>query len=154
MRILTFGISAALLIAAAPRAQSPGEHQHAAPEHGTHQHDTHRHAGHQPGEAASKSAPTTFVVKFRVKPGRNAEFEKAFLEMQAGVRAHEPGNVYYDFFRLNDDPQTYVIVERYVDEAAVAAHGRSEHAKKMLAEIRELLDGPPEAMRLVLISAK
>ena len=108
-----------------------------------------------PGAAANpRGMPTTMVVKFHVKAGKNAEFEKAFREMQDSVRAHEPGNVYYDFFIDNSDPQLYVIVERYKDADAVAAHGKSDHAKKMLATIRELMDGPPEFQRLILISAK
>jgi quinol monooxygenase YgiN len=98
--------------------------------------------------------PTTFVVKFKVKPGMNAAFEKAFIEMQAGVRAHEPGNVYYDFFVMDQDPQTYVIVERYRDAAALSAHGQSEHGKKLFATLRDLTDGPPDVQRLVLLSAK
>jgi quinol monooxygenase YgiN len=107
-----------------------------------------------PAAANPRGTPTTMVVKFRVKAGKNAEFEKAFREMQAGVRAHEPGNVYYDFFIDNTDPQLYVIVERYKDADAVAAHGKTDHAKKMLATIRELMEGPPEFERLILISAK
>jgi quinol monooxygenase YgiN len=98
--------------------------------------------------------PTTFVVKFKVKPGMNAAFEKAFIEMQAGVRAHEPGNVYYDFFVMDQDPQVYVIVERYRDAAALSAHGQSEHGKKLFATLRDLTDDPPDVQRLVLISAK
>lgn len=98
--------------------------------------------------------PTTFVVKFKVKPGMNAAFEKAFIEMQAGVRAHEPGNVYYDFFVMDQDPQAYVVVERYRDAAALSAHGQSEHGKKLFATLRDLTDGPPDVQRLVLISAK
>jgi autoinducer 2-degrading protein len=103
---------------------------------------------------SARGTPTTRVVKFHVKAGKNDEFEKAFREMQDGVRAHEPGNVYYDFFVDNTDPQLYVIVERYKDADAVAAHGKSDHAKKMLATIRDLMDGPPEFQRLILISAK
>jgi quinol monooxygenase YgiN len=104
--------------------------------------------------AANATPPTTFVVKFRVKAGKNAEFEKIFKEAQKGVHDNEPGNVYYDFFVDQKDPQLYVIVERYKDAAAIAAHGQGEHTKKMSAAIRELLDGPVDAQRLVLISAK
>ena len=111
------------------------------------------------GPAAATKAepgamPSAFVVKFKVKPGMNAAFEQAFKEMQAAVRDHEPGNLYYDFFVTVQDPQTYVIVERYRDATALAAHGQSEHGKKLFATLRDLLDGPPDAMRLVLISAK
>lgn len=136
-RIISTGI--ALLLTFSAYAQTPPTDASSSP---------------QPSSADQKGAPTTFVVKFRVKPGKNAEFEKVFLEMQAGVREHEPGNVYYDFFVLDQDPQTYVIVERYKDAEAAAAHGKTEHAKKMLSQLQDLLDGRPEAMRLVLISPK
>lgn len=105
-------------------------------------------------EANARGAATTFVVKFRVKPGQNAAFEQAFREMQNGVRAKEPGNVYYDLFVTADDPQTYVIVERYRDASAVAAHGKTEHAGKLLAALRDLTEGRPEAERLVLVAPK
>jgi quinol monooxygenase YgiN len=107
-----------------------------------------------PAAAASAATPTTFVVKFRVKPGKNAEFEKVFKEAQQGVRDHEPGNIYYDFLVDPKDPQLYVIVERYRDAAATAAHGQGEHTKKMIGSLRDLLDGPVDAQRLVLISSK
>ena len=37
---------------------------------------------------------------------------------------------------------------------ADAAHGKTDYAKKMLAQVRDMLDGPPDVQRLVLISAK
>jgi quinol monooxygenase YgiN len=103
---------------------------------------------------APGAAPTTFVVKFKAKPGQNAALEKAFLDMQQGVKAHEPGNIDYDFYRDSTDPQTYVIVERYEDAAATNAHGQSAHAKKLIAALGDLMDGKPEATSLVLIRAK
>jgi len=106
-----------------------------------------------PAPAAAPQA-TCYVVKFKAKPGKNAEMEAAFREMQAGVRAHEPGNVQYDFFVEAGDPQTYVIIERYKDQAAMQAHGASDHGKKLIAALRDLTDGQPQADRLVLISAK
>jgi autoinducer 2-degrading protein len=104
--------------------------------------------------AGNATPPTTFVVQFKVKPGRNADFEKVFRDTQKSVRDHEPGNIYYDFYVDQKDPQLYVIVERYKDAAATVAHGQSEHARKMVAAIRDLLDGPVNAQRLILISSK
>ena len=103
---------------------------------------------------ADKASPSAFVVKFKVKPGMSAAFEKAFAEMQKSVASSEPGNVYYDLYRIDQDPQTYVILEHYKDQAAVAAHGKSQHARKLMAALRDLLDGPPDAQRLVLVSSK
>ena len=105
--------------------------------------------------AAAASGPvTTMVVKFKVKVGKNEAFEKAFLDMQKSVKASEPGNINYDFYRDSTDPQAYVIVERYKNADAVKAHGQSDHGKKLIAALGDMMDGRPEAMRLVLISAK
>ena len=81
------------------------------------------------------------VVKFRVKPGKE-------------VAKSEPGNVYYDLMVMAGDPEVYVIVERYRDAAAVAAHGQSEKAKAMFAKLGELMAGAPQADYMRLISPK
>jgi (4S)-4-hydroxy-5-phosphonooxypentane-2,3-dione isomerase len=107
-----------------------------------------------PSVDAGKPAPTGLFVKFRVKPGKNAAFEAAFRQMQQSMREKEPGALYYDLFVTVEDPQLYVIMERYVDAAAVAAHGQTEHLRKILGELRELMDGPPVPQRLIFVSAK
>jgi uncharacterized protein (TIGR02246 family) len=106
-------------------------------------------------EPAAATPPTTgLFVKFRVKQGANAAFEAAFRKMQASMAAHESGNVYYDLFVTPENPQLYVIMERYQDAAAVTAHNESDHLKVVLAELRPLLEGPIEPQRLVFTSSK
>ncbi len=105
-------------------------------------------------EAVVPPVPTGLFVKFHVKAGQNAAFEAAFRKMQQSMREHEPGNVYYDLFVTVENPQLYVIMERYRDGAAVTAHNQSEHLKTVLAELRDLMDGPIEPQRLVFVSAK
>ena len=105
-------------------------------------------------EPAATPAPTGLFVKFHVKPGQNAAFEAAFGKMQKSMREHEPGNLYYDLFVTVENPQLYVIMERYRDAAAVTAHNQSEHLKTVLAELKDLMDGPIEPQRLVFIRAK
>jgi quinol monooxygenase YgiN len=129
-------VSLALAFATAVVAQPPGNGAPSAP-------------------AASRAdGATTFVVKFKIKAGKAAAFEQAFREMSAGVREHEPGNIYYELYRTNDEPQTYVVLEHYKDAAAVAAHGKSPHAQKLIAALRDMLDGPPQAQRLVFVTSK
>ena len=101
-----------------------------------------------------KAAPTALFVKFRVKPGRNAAFEAAFREMQTAIREKEPGNLYYDLFVTPEDPQLYVIMERYRDASAVAAHNQTGHIKKVLTDLRDLLAAPLEPQRLIFVSSK
>jgi quinol monooxygenase YgiN len=133
-------VSLALLCIVTAYAQPPASHAPAA--------------GATAAPADTGEKPSAFVVKFKVKPGMNAAFEKAFAEMEKGVAAAEPGNLYYDLYRVDQDPQTYVILEHYKDQAAITAHGQSGHAKKLIATLKDLLDGAPDATRLVLVSSK
>ena len=104
--------------------------------------------------AARPPNTNTMVVKFRAKPGKSEEMKKFWLEMQKEVAKSEPGNVQYDLLVVAGDPDVYVIIERYKDAAAVAAHGQSDKAKAMFAKLGELMDGAPTADYLQLISSK
>jgi quinol monooxygenase YgiN len=105
--------------------------------------------------AVAGPVATAYYIKFKVTPGKNADFEKAISEMMLGVRQKEPGNVYCDLLHLPQDPQTYVIIERYKDVEASRAHVESEYIKKLGAALKSgLLDGPPEAQELVFVRSK
>ncbi len=110
------------------------------------------------GAPAAGPAPTTFVVRFKIKPGKNAEFEKAMAKMQAALGSAEPGNIFYDLYLPSADSQTYVIIEHYRNAEAVAAHGKDPNTQQMVADIKDLLDGPMaqavSAERLILVSSK
>ena len=111
-----------------------------------------------PGAPAVGPAPTTFVVRFKVKPGKNAEFEKAMAKIQSALGNAEPGNIFYDLYLTAPGSQTYVIIEHYRNAEAVAAHGKDPHTQQMVADIKDLLDGPMaqaiSAERLILVSSK
>jgi quinol monooxygenase YgiN len=97
-------------------------------------------------QAAARPANTdTMVVKFRAKPGKSEEMKTLWLEMQKEVARSERCNVQYDLLVMADDPEVYVIIERYKDAAAVAAHGQSERAKAMFAKLSELMEGAPSS---------
>lgn len=104
--------------------------------------------------AARPANYDAMVVKFRAKPGKSEEMKAFWLEMQAEVARSEPGAVQYDLLVMADDPDVYVIVERYKDAAAVAAHGQSEKARAMFARLGELMEGPPQADYMRLVSPK
>jgi quinol monooxygenase YgiN len=67
------------------------------------------------------------VATLTVAEGKNADFEAAFSELMAAVRANEPGNEFYAVFRCRDNPQQYRVLERYADQAALDAHSKSDH---------------------------
>src|SRR5690242_14804120 len=106
------------------------------------------------GPPRAPANTNTMVVKFRAKPGKSEEMKAFWLEMQKEVARSEPGNVQYDLLVMAGDPTVYVIIERYKDAAAVAAHGQSQKAKAMFAKLGELMEGAPQADYMQLISSK
>jgi quinol monooxygenase YgiN len=114
----------------------------------------------QPAAAAAATGPvpTTFIVRFKIKPGKNADFEKAMAKMQAAMVSAEPGNVSYDLYLPAPDSQIYVLIEHYRNADAVTAHGKDPNTKQMVSDINDLLDASGgqaiAAERLTLVSGK
>src|SRR5215470_15465190 len=98
----------------------------------------------QAARPAARPANTDTMVRFRAKPGKSEEMKTVWLEMQEVARSKRC-NVQYDLLVMADDPEVYVIIERHKDAAAVAAHGQSERAKAMFAELGELMEGAPSS---------
>ena len=73
------------------------------------------------------------VVKFPVKPEHAEEFPEHVREFTEATRA-EPGNKWFEWSRSLEDPNEYVLVEAFDDDAA-EAHVSSEH-------FRRFVDGP------------
>lgn len=86
------------------------------------------------------------IAKLNVKAGSEAEFEKAMLHLAEQVQANEPGNHLYRLCK--DADGNYCVMELYEDEAAIAAHGQSEHFKASGASFKGLMGGPPEITRM------
>ena len=67
------------------------------------------------------------LAKLNVIAGKEAEFETAMLALAAQVNANESGCHLYQLCK--DADGGYAVMELYEDEAALAAHGQSEHFK-------------------------
>jgi quinol monooxygenase YgiN len=84
------------------------------------------------------------VATLKVQDGKNAEFEAAFTEAMADVRANEPGNLFYSLVKSRTEPNTYKVLEGYKDEAAIAAHRDSAHYKALGPKLGGCLAGRPD----------
>lgn len=84
------------------------------------------------------------VATLRVQEGRNAEFEAVFLELTEKVRANEPGNLLYQLTRSRSEENTYKVLELYVDQDAVTAHGASEYFRDLGRKMGAFMAGRPE----------
>jgi len=98
-------------------------------------------AAARPVPPEGKAAMIFIVVKFKTKP----EWTERWLDLVAGfteaTRA-EPGNLWFDWSRSVDEPNEFVLVEAFKDDAA-GDHVNSEHFKKAMADMPQALAGTP-----------
>jgi quinol monooxygenase YgiN len=79
------------------------------------------------------------IKRIKVISGKEQEFEKLFHQLRTQVKKHELGNEYYDLYRL-PQPGTYVVMERYRNQAAQDEHQHSKHGKELFPKIKALLE--------------
>lgn len=82
------------------------------------------------------------VATLKVKPGKEAEFEAVFLELQGHVKKSEPGALQYELFK-SKTPSTYIVMEQYKSEADLAAHRTTPHMAAAGPKLGAVLDGRP-----------
>lgn len=87
------------------------------------------------------------VATITVKDGQGAAFEAAAKPLIAAVRANEPGCKLYALHK-GEQPNTYVFLERYEDEAALAAHRATTHFKELGAKMGPHMAGRPVVQRM------
>ena len=78
-------------------------------------------------------------VKWKVKPEYADQWVELTREFTEATRAEE-GNLFFDWSRNVEDPNQYVLVEAFKDDAA-EAHVTSEHFKKAQAELPQYVAG-------------
>ena len=85
-------------------------------------------------------------VTVHVKPGSADAFEAATRENARQSRM-EPGVVRFDVLRQLDDPNRFLLVEIYRDEAAVAAHKASAHYPVWRDAVADMMAEPRTAIK-------
>jgi quinol monooxygenase YgiN len=67
------------------------------------------------------------AVTYRAGPGHADRVAQLLAAMVQAVATHEPGCLSYDVARSIEDPQVFLLYERYVDDTAFDAHRRTAH---------------------------
>ena len=83
----------------------------------------------------------SIIVKFKVKPEYAETWMEHVREFTEATRA-EPGNKWFDWSRSVEDPQEYVLLEAFDDDAG-EAHVNSDHFAKGLETMRPLISETP-----------
>ena len=66
------------------------------------------------------------AATYRVKPGEE-EKVKEILETMAPLSRKEPGCVFYQAHRSQENPRVFFLYEQYVDEAGYQVHMATPH---------------------------
>ncbi|MEE3848988.1 putative quinol monooxygenase [Gordonia sp. LSe1-13] len=86
------------------------------------------------------------VAKWPVKPEFADQWPELVREFTAATRA-EPGNKFFEWSRSLDDPNTYVLVEAFDDDAA-EAHVTSSHFQVATTELPKYLERTPDIVNV------
>ena len=76
------------------------------------------------------------------RPGKTEELKALVSHLLTRSRA-EPGNLRWDIWRDQADPNRFVLDELYADEAAASAHRETPHFKDYATRIGDLADRTP-----------
>jgi quinol monooxygenase YgiN len=71
----------------------------------------------------------SFIVRLTFNQEDRADVAET-LRLLAAASRQEPGCVNYVPHQLEDDPDTVLIYEQYIDQKALAAHRDTDHFKK------------------------
>jgi len=82
------------------------------------------------------------VVKFPVKPEHTNAWLSHVDAFTTATRS-EPGNLWFEWSRSVEDPNTFVLVEAFQDGAA-GAHVNSSHFHAAMETMRPLLSHTPD----------
>ncbi|MCS6711146.1 antibiotic biosynthesis monooxygenase [Brachybacterium sp. EF45031] len=81
-------------------------------------------------------------VKFPVKPEYVDEWPRIIEDFTRATR-EEPGNLWFEWSRSLEDPNTFVLLEAFTDDGA-EPHVTSEHFRVMQREFPQYLAATPQ----------
>ena len=86
------------------------------------------------------------VVKVTVRPERTDEW-LILAEPFTQATRNEPGNIFFEWSRSVENPNQFVLVEAFGDDAA-AAHVNSDHFKAFIAWAPDVVADTPQIINV------
>jgi quinol monooxygenase YgiN len=87
--------------------------------------------------------PFALLVEFKVKAGKEKDFETAFAPALVATRK-EAGCVAYYLNRDPDHPEVYTMYEQFRGVAALEAHMKEKHTDTLLKTVGPMCEGDPK----------
>jgi quinol monooxygenase YgiN len=89
------------------------------------------------------------AAKFQVLPEHADDWPEIVGDFTAATRS-EPGCLWFDWSRSLEDPNEYVLIEAFRDDAAGAAHVQSDHFKKAQQTLPPHLAATPKIVNFTI----
>ena len=91
---------------------------------------------------ANLSNTLGLVVRFRLKPGKEQDFDQLVARTVVQIQQHEPGTLLYLCQSVDGAPDQRIFYELYQDREAFKAHEGQPYVQDFLTVAREnLLEG-------------
>ena len=84
------------------------------------------------------------IATLKAKEGKEAELVGVLKALGSKVMANGSDSKLNQLCRTNSDPQTYVLMERYTDGAALAQHSNTDYFKAGIPNMIACCEGPPQ----------
>jgi quinol monooxygenase YgiN len=85
-----------------------------------------------------------FITTTTIKDGMAEEYEALLRDVASQSEALEPGCLAFKAMRVQGEANRYMVVEQYVDRAALDAHRQADYFNAAMARIGDFLAGQPE----------
>jgi quinol monooxygenase YgiN len=89
------------------------------------------------------------AVRFKVKH-EHADGWMGIVQDFTSATRGESGNLWFDWSRSIDDPDEYVLLEAFKDDAAAEAHVKSDHFQRFSSQTPSYLQETPRIRNTVL----
>lgn len=86
-------------------------------------------------------------VKWTIRPEHADNWLSLVKDFTEGTRS-EPGNLFFEWSRSVDDPTVYYLVEGFADQAAGAHHVSTDHFKKAMEWMPDVVATKPSIIHV------
>lgn len=93
-------------------------------------------------QVGDRRRPLALIARFRVRAGAGPRIEKAFV-MASAQTAREAGVLAYQPHREPDNPDAFLVYERWRSLEDLEAHLRTTYVTVLRAEIDAVIEGQP-----------
>lgn len=90
----------------------------------------------------AKANERHIICELRCESKDRERVRNLILQFVLPARA-EPGCLYYDLYQRVDAPETFFILDGWVDQAAVDSHAAHPHVAEVMKELGPLLTSGP-----------